>query len=138
MQNNFSLNPSRVFAVLLLAIHLFSLAAVMLLPLPLWAKAGVVVCLVFSLIYYLRRDAWLSLPSSCVAFRLQESHIVLIAKNGQEWSGTLLHGSVVTPFMTLLRMAPQDARLARSVVIFSDAIAPESFRMLRVALRWKK
>lgn len=49
-----------------------------------------------------------------------------------------MSSSVVTPFMTLLRIAPQDARLARSVVIFSDAIAPESFRVLRVALRWKK
>lgn len=96
------------------------------------------VCLLGSLTYYLRRDASLSLPSSCVAFRLQESHIVLTARNGQELSGQLLSGSVVTPFMTLLRISPLGARFARSVVIFPDAISAESFRELRVALRWKK
>lgn len=138
MQNHFSLNSSRTFAVLLLVIHLVVLAALMLLPLPLWAKGGMLVCLLGSLTYYLRRDASLSLPSSCVAFRLQESHIVLTARNGQELSGQLLSGSVVTPFMTLLRISPLGARFARSVVIFPDAISAESFRELRVALRWKK
>lgn len=136
MQNHFPLNPSRILAALLLLIHVMSLAVVLLLPVPLWGKLAGLGGLCCSLYYYLRRDARLSLSTSCVALRLEKTRVVLIFRNGQELAGELLSDSVVMPFMTLLRVLPQDTRFARSVVIFPDAIAPEQFRALRVALRW--
>lgn len=136
MQNYFSINSSRTLAVLLLVIHGFAAAALVLLPAPLWSKAVAGGALLCSLVYYLCHDAWLCLPTACVAFRLDKSRVVLIFRNGREQSGQLQGDSVVMPFIILLRVLPQDALLARSLVIFQDAIAPEPFRELRVALRW--
>lgn len=138
MQKHFSLHSSYVLTVLLLLIHLLALANVLWLPVPAWIKWIAAASLLFSLIYYWRRDAWRSLPASCVAFRLEKSHVVLTCRNGQELPGQLLSDSVVMPFMTLLRVLPSGARVARNVLIFPDAIAPESFRQLRVLLRWGK
>lgn len=136
MQNHFSLNASRTLAALLLLLHALSVLVILLIPLPLWARWAVMCALLGSLVYYLRRDAWRSLPTSCVALRLEKARIVLIARNGQEIAGQVLSNSVVMPFMTLVRVLPQGAQFARSVVIFPDAIAHEQFRALRVALRW--
>jgi len=44
--------------------------------------------------------------------------------------------SLVTPFITVLNVLPQGARLARSVVILPDSLDAESFRQLRVWLKW--
>lgn len=138
MQKHFSLHSSYTLAAILLAIHAVALGALLPLPVPAWMKWVAVPCLLFSLVYYLRRDARRSSSTSCVAFRLEETHMVLITRNGQEVTGRLLRDSVVMPFMTLLRILPDGARFARSVVIFPDALAPESFRQLRVLLRWGK
>lgn len=136
MQNYFHLNSSRTLAVLLLSIHAIALLALLLLPVLIWAKGAALFCLLFSLAYCLRRHAWLSLPGSCVAFRLEKLHIVLIGRDGRQTVGRVLGDSVVTPFAAILRVLPENAHFARSVVIFPDAIAAESFRTLRVALRW--
>jgi hypothetical protein len=136
MQKHFRLHSSYILTALLLLIHVLALASVLRLPVPAWGKWATAISLLASLIYYLRRNAWRSLSTSWVAFRLEKTHVVLIARNGQELAGQLLSDSVVMPFMTLLRILPHGARFARSVVIFPDAIAPESFRQLRVLLRW--
>lgn len=137
MQNYFRLNSSRTLAVLLLLIHAITLFVVLLLPLPIWARLAALFCLLFSLAYCLRRHAWLSLPASCVAFRLEKLHIVLISRDGRQTIGQVLGDSVVTPFAAILRVLPEHSRFAHSVVILPDAIAAESFRELRVALRWR-
>ncbi len=136
MQNHFSLSASRIFAILLLLIHGVSLATLAVLPVTAWLKwAGAAACL-FSLSYYLRRDAWLSLSSSCVAVRVEGGQVVLATQGGRELAGQLQRDSVVTPYLVVLNVLPQGARFARSVVIFPDAIAAEAFRELRVILRW--
>ncbi len=136
MQKHYSLNSSRTFAALLLLLHGFALAALLMLPAPAWAKWCSAACLLCSLAYYLRRDAWLSLPTSCVALLLQGEHVVFTTRSGNELGGQLLRDSVVSPAVVILNVMPQGANFSRSVVIFPDAIAAESFRELRVALRW--
>lgn len=63
---------------------------------------------------------------------------MVTTRSGLEFAGLVMSDSVVTPYMTLLRILPQGAHLTRNVVIFPDAIGAESFRELRVALRWEK
>ena len=121
---------------LLLLIHGITLATLMILPAAVWLRWIGAVCLLCSLAYYLRRDACLSLSSSCVALRVEGEYVVLTTHGGNELVGQLLRDSVVSPAVVVLNVLPQGARFSRSVVIFPDAIAAEAFRELRVVLRW--
>jgi toxin CptA len=47
-----------------------------------------------------------------------------------------LRDSLVTPYLTVLNVLPQGARFSRSVVILPDSLDAESFRQLRVWLKW--
>lgn len=88
------------------------------------------------LIYQLMLNAWLVLPASFVAIRVEREEVVLISRSGEEWSGYILRNSVVTPLLTVLNVLPHKKKSVRSVVIFPDSMNPERFRELRVLLKW--
>ena len=50
--------------------------------------------------------------------------------------GVVLPGSFVAPWLTIVRWRPPGRRFSRSLVILPDMLDPESFRRLRVILRW--
>ena len=136
MQRQFKLLPSHYLAAMLIAVHGITFAALFPLALPIWAKAALAPLMLFSLAYHLRRDAWLSAPSASVELVLEGDRIVLTTRGGEQLAGQMLSDSLVTPFLTVLNVLPQGARLARSVVILPDSLDAESFRQLRVCLKW--
>ena len=136
MQRQFKLQPSRYFAAILIAAHGIALAALFPLVLPGWSKVALASLISFSLMYHLRRDAWLSAPSASVALVLEGDRAVLTTRGGEQLAGQILRDSLVTPFLTVLNVLPQGAHLARSVVILPDSLDAESFRQLRVCLKW--
>ncbi len=136
MQRQFKFQPSRYLASLLIAAHGVTLAALLPLALPIWAKAALASLMLFSMVYHLRRDAWLSAPSSGIALNLEGDQIVLTTRGGEQLAGQILRDSLVTPFFAVLNILPQGARLARSVIVLPDSLDAESFRQLRVWLKW--
>jgi toxin CptA len=136
MQRHYPFRPSRYLAALLIIAHSTTLAALILLPLPLWTIASLAMLILFSMAYHVWRDAWLAAPSSAVALKLEDEHAVLTTRAGGQVEGTLLADSFVTPWLTVLNVLPQDARIARSIVILPDTLDAESFRQLRVWLKW--
>lgn len=134
--HSFSLHPSRIFSALLFSVYTLVILVVLMLPVVAWAKVVLAALLVYCLVYYLRRDAWLLLPSSTVAINLEENNVVLLARNGDELSGQLLPDSLVTPALTILNVLPQGKARARSVVVFPDSLNKERNRELRVLLKW--
>ena len=50
--------------------------------------------------------------------------------------GHIAHGSFVAPWLTIIHWRPLGARFARTLVVLPDMIDAESFRALRVILRW--
>ena len=121
---------------MLIAAHGVTLAVLLPLALPLWAKAALAALMLLSLMHHLRRDAWRSAPSAGVALTLDGDRLVLTTRGGEQLAGQMLHDSLVTPFITVLNVLPQGARFARSVVILPDTLDAESFRQLRVWLKW--
>jgi toxin CptA len=117
-------------------IHGLAFVTLLVLPGMVWARWIIAACLLCSLAWYLRRDAWLSMPTSCVALRVEGDHVVLVTRDGKELAGQVQRDSLVSAAVLVLNVLPQGARFARSVVIFPDAIAAEAFRELRVILRW--
>lgn len=136
MQRQFKLQPSRYLAAMLIVAHGITLAALFPLALPGWAKAALAAFILFSLAYHLRRDAWLSAPYASVELVLEGDRIALTTRGGEQLAGQILRDSLVTPFITVLNVLPQDARAVRSVIILPDSLDAESFRQLRVCLKW--
>ena len=135
MRQSIELSPSRYLAAILTAAHAVALSVVLALV-PSWAGAALAFLLVWSLGYYLLRDAWLRLPHSCIGLTLEDDGALLIRRDGVHLPGHILPGSLVAPGLTVLNVKPQGARTARSVVILSDSLDAESFRALRVWLKW--
>lgn len=50
--------------------------------------------------------------------------------------GRIVDGSFVAPWLTIIQWRPEGARFTRTIVVAPDAIDAESFRSLRVILRW--
>lgn len=136
MQRQFKLQPSRYLAAFLVAAHGAALAMLVPLALPVWAKTALSIVILFSLAYHLRRDALLSSKIAVMALMLEEEQAVLTLRGGDQLAGQVLRDSLVTPYITVLNVLPQGARLARSVVILPDSLDAESFRQLRVWLKW--
>lgn len=136
MQQLYTLFPSRYLAMLLGVAHVAALVAIAGLPIPAQlALAGLLLC---NLFYHLRRNAWLTLPSALVAFRLEGDGVVLSFRSGKQQAGKLLGSSVVMPFLTVMNVLPEGAHLARSVLLLPDSLEPDSLRQLRVELRWRR
>jgi toxin CptA len=137
MLRQFQFHPSRYFSAILIAAHGATLVALLPLDLlPLWAKAGLAFLVLFSLIYHLRRDAWLSASSAIVSLILDGEMIILISRGGEQFAARILRDTLVTPFIAVLNVLPEGTRLSRSMVILPDSLDAESFRQLRVWLKW--
>ena len=137
MQRHFTLVPSFQLLIMLLLLHSAAALTVVTIIVTFggWSML-LLICLLISLVFYLLRDARLSLGNSCVAMRIEEDRIVLITRAGIHQSGILLRHSVVTPFLVIINVAIADQLLTRSIVLFQDSMDEVSFRRLRVALRW--
>jgi len=136
MQLQFNLQPSIYFTIALVASHGVALAVLAPLALPLWARILMALLVLVSLLYHVWHDAWLLALSSNKTLMLDGDMILLVARNGDQVTARVLADSLVTPFITVLNVLPQGAYLARSVIILPDSLDSESFRQLRVWLRW--
>jgi len=137
MQRHFKLRPSRTLAVFFFTLSLSALVSIWSLPFP------APVLLVLTLIvlcwggYCLLFEAGLRMGSSCVALRLEDGEgIVLVLRNGSHLTFRLSGDSLVTPYVVILNVARNEQHGGRSVVIMPDTMGAESFRRLRVLLRW--
>ncbi len=136
MQQQLRFHSSRFLAALLITAHGAAFAALLPLTLPTWAKAALATLVLFSLVHHLRRNAWLSAPSAGVALMLEGDRAMLSTRGGKQLTVQIRRDGLVTPFLTVLNVQPQGTRLARSIVILPDSLDAESFRQLRVWLKW--
>lgn len=138
MQRQFNLQSSAFLAITLIAIHVATGTALLMLTLPLWAHGLLIFLLLASMLNHLWRNAWLSAPSSTVAVLLDGDRIVLTQHNGSQIVGKLLPNCLISPLLTVLNILPQkNSFFAHSIIIFPDSLDTESFRQLRVSLRWQ-
>jgi len=61
---------------------------------------------------------------------------MLVLRNGSHIPGRLLPDSLVTSYLVILNIVLNEQRGRRSLLIMPDAMGAESFRRLRVVLRW--
>ena len=134
-----ALGPSRILAAMLGVAHVTAFAVITIVTLPAWAKvlAGSIIA---------ASCAW----SICHAGLLRTAHAIIelvIGEGGRvscrDRTGTwrearILGSSFVAPWLTVLNLRVEGLRLARHVVILPDNVDADTFRRLRVLLRWAR
>ncbi len=137
MQRYFKLHSSRLLAVLLSIVSVLALVSLWLLPLPMPVMSALTAAILYGMGSCLMRDAGLRRAHSCIAFRLEDrEQIVLVLRNGMHLPGRISADSLVTPYLVILNVVLSEQRGERSLRIMPDAMEPDSFRRLRVVLRW--
>ncbi|MDT8363217.1 MAG: protein YgfX [Nitrosomonas sp.] len=135
------LHTSRQLTWLMLMAHGF--AAVVFLPMTLNYPVVITVCaillLTLSLVYYLQRYAWLLSAQSIVSLHLtaRTTCQVRLLSNDCLDCAIDVGTTFVAPYLTVLSLKTNRIFRRRTVVILPDSVDPESFRQLRVWLRWK-
>lgn len=136
MSQHFEIQSSRYLAAMLCVVHGAVLAVLPLLALPPWAKLPLAAIILSSLAYYLRRDALLLAADSCIGVVFEADAVTLRLRNGTRLHGVLAADTLVTPLLTVLRIKTSGWHASRSIVVLPDRMNPESFRQLRVGLKW--
>lgn len=136
VRQNFSFSPSRQLELCILFGHSVAIAALFFVPIPQVAFYSLLVVLLWSAVYLVLRDARLTLADAGVAIRLEDERIVLFNREGNELVGKLQQSSVIMPQMVILNIALANHYWGKSVVLMPDSMDVESFRQLRVALKW--
>ena len=136
MLSRFDIKPSRTFCWLLSAVHLLVVVSICLTNLVLWARSGVVLLVLLSLFHQLYhhmrgRQSWR-------AFSLEQKRVVVTTAGGNELSGEVAHGTVVTSHCVVLCARLDRYKLPVCQVIFRDAMQAAEFRELRVRLKFSQ
>lgn len=98
--------------------------------------AALVGLLLLNLMRTLWCDALLRSHQSCIALRCDGDVVKLELRDGKAVSVTLASESLVTPWLVLLVVVPEGGAGEHRLLILPDSLDAESFRQLRVWLRW--
>lgn len=134
---SFDFHSSPSLAIILAAMHGLALIALLLAGLPFWLSLLLALLVLVSLfdgymLHVFRRGA-----NSCIGLIWLTGTLVLQTPGGIRRSCSLLSGSLITPYLLVLRVLPDGSRKVMIVLILSDGIEHEAFRRLRVWTRWR-
>lgn len=133
------LKPSRQFAVLLCSAH-FTVACILwMIDEAVLLKLIGIVLLIISLYLYLWHHALLRAPVSIISLQLSEDGSTCTAqtRSNRNIVYTIKGDTFVAPYLTVLSLRTSYSFFSRCIVIFPDGIDNDTFRKLRVWLRWK-
>lgn len=122
-------------AVLLLA-HAASGVLLAILPLPIWLKSAGLVIVLIAGWQYVHHYALLKTKNAVRAFRMLPDARLDILR--MDWQSAQLAGEqFIHPFLTIIRCRIENRRRPIAIVILPDMLDAESFRTLRVRLKWQ-
>lgn len=132
-----ALAPSRLAAAFIVLGGGATLALVALMPLEALPKSLVTLWIGATMLDAYRTVASRRGARGVHEVRLQRGgEIAVLDGTRVERCGRLSSGSFVAPWLTVIRWRPEGARFDRTLMILPDMLARDSFRKLRVLLRW--
>jgi toxin CptA len=133
-----ALGPSRLVEAWIVLVAAAALAAVLATPLPAVAQAAAAVALSCAAVRAARRLACREGHGAIAGFVVDLSgRIEVEGADGTRLAGRTQDGSFVAPWLTIVRWRPDGARFPRSILVAPDGVAEDSFRRLRILLRWR-
>ena len=131
------LKYSGVAAWLIAAAALASLVLAALLPLSGTLRVAIAVALGSMAIEAFGRVAQHRGPHGARSFAISAGGEIAVATaQGCHYDGQLRDGSFVAPWLAVVRWRRRGERFDRTVLVLPDMLDAESFRRLRVRLRW--
>ena len=122
---------------ILISAHAGAGLVLAILPLPVWLKFFGIAAIFVAGLFYVRRYALLSTPAGVRELRLLTDNRLEIFRG--EWrSAELVGEQFVHPLLTIIRCHVENDRWPMSIVILSDMLDAETFRALRVRLKWRR
>jgi len=132
------LGPSRLLAAVFAGAHVVAGAALWLAPVPVIYALVCSGALSIHLIWVVRRHALRSDARALIDLELTEDGSVSgRTRAGLRRAYRVAGSSFVSPFLTVLSLRSETAPWTRHVLIPADSVDADSFRRLRVWLRWR-
>ncbi len=132
------LGPSRVLAVMLGGAHVVAAAALWLATLPVVYALACSVALSAHLAWVVRRHALRADPHALIELDMIDDGSVAVCMRGGLRRAYRVDGSsFVSPLFTVMNLRPEAGRWTRHVLIAADGVDADSFRRLRIWLRWR-
>jgi len=127
---------SRKLAAVIVFLHLVTSAMVLMTDLPLWTRSILLLMILLSMIYHLARNVLFLLPGSWREFSLDQDGVTIVTRDGTSFQGRIAQGTVVSPYLILLRVKLEGEFLLKSRVLFPDSLEQDAFRRACVLLRY--
>ncbi len=137
-----ALQPSQWLARTLPLACLVACLALLLSPVGAWLKAWFMAAAIVATVYEIRLHALLALQSSITALRLdRDARVEVTMRCGDTLEVKVLESSFVSVWLTVLNLqvcgqSPLKRNRRIHLLLLPDNTEPESFRQLRVWLRW--
>lgn len=134
--------PSKLLCALIIGASLGASCILLLVDLTWLVKLISVLTILIVAVYYVLFRALLLLPFSYLVLDVDvKNQLKLIRKDGKILKAGVLADSVVTPYLTILHFSCESATFlgrlfGQHLIILPDALDAESYRQLRVWLRW--
>lgn len=128
--------PSRLLAIVLLVAHIASTILILILPLPPWSKFLALPIIVASAWHNVRTYALLATLTAVRGVRILSNGNLEIDR-GKWQSATLIGEQFIHPQLTIIRCKTETSRRSIAIVILPDMLDVETFRALRVRLKWR-
>ena len=124
-----TIKPSRIALAMVLGVHVLAVVAVTVAGLGVAVRVVLIVMVVTSAVFNLRRRNNLTLRCHAGGG--------LDIKEGEEWvAAALQQDSLVWPGLVMLRYRMEGRHRVAARSIFHDSLDQEDFRRLKVWLRW--
>jgi len=143
----FNIIPSRILLILMCGLHAGAVLLLIPLTLPIVVKFLFAAVIAASLFVFLSQSAWLSLnillldcwPTFVDAVWDENDQWLLSDKSQQTYRAQLLPTSYVHARLVVINLRLQDMawyNRYRTIILLQDNIDSETFRRLRIRLRW--
>ena len=141
---NYNVKPLRLtvrssprLACVFIAAGVVAGLCVLLAPLPWWVKAPVLIVVTLATWHALALHAWQRLPAACCGIEIDgKGRLVLQRRDGSTAEAVVERDSIVTVPLTILNLRLAQGRKRVSVLLTPDRVEAETYRRLRVWLRW--
>jgi toxin CptA len=132
------LGPSRLMVAVLGGAHLVAAAALWLAAVPLVYALVCSVALAVHLAWVVRRDALRADSHALIEMDVNDDGSVFACtRAGVRREYRVSGSSFVSPLLAVLNLRIEGRRWTRHILIAADSVDAESFRRLRVWLRWR-
>lgn len=134
-----SLHPSKLLAWIIGLASLLGCIILVFFPIHPGIKIPAILLIIASAVYSIRRYALVASAQSITHVSLNhESKLQLTLKDDTKFEAEVLDSSFIAAYLTVLNMKILDMQSGRRInlILLSDNVETDSFRQLRVWLRW--